>query len=164
MLLSRLSPNPDDAERRLDSIRRALEIFFLRRRCSEAEDLAAEVLTRMVRDSAKWTADAEVLQVAYGYAQNVYREWVRKQATAEKYWPELRRLAAESRRSAGSAEFRACFGQLSPEDRERLCQYYVDGLTADEVAPAWNLGPNGVRARVKRLLDRIRDCMARQAP
>jgi RNA polymerase sigma factor (sigma-70 family) len=46
--------------------------------------------------------------------------------------------------------------RLSPDDRSLLALRYVAGLNSTELATALGLTPSGTRARLQRLLDRLR--------
>lgn len=48
------------------------------------------------------------------------------------------------------------FAKLAPADRELLALRYVAGFTSTELARATGLTPAGTRARLQRLLDRLR--------
>jgi RNA polymerase sigma factor (sigma-70 family) len=52
------------------------------------------------------------------------------------------------------------FSKLAPADRELLALRYVGGLTSTELARAIGLTPAGVRARLQRLLERLRKDLA----
>lgn len=48
------------------------------------------------------------------------------------------------------------FAKLAPADRELVALRYVGGLTSTELARATGLTPAGTRARLQRLLERLR--------
>ena len=50
----------------------------------------------------------------------------------------------------------AALARLAPEDRALLALRYVAGLNATELGAALGLSPSGTRARLARLLDRLR--------
>jgi RNA polymerase sigma-70 factor (ECF subfamily) len=45
---------------------------------------------------------------------------------------------------------------LKPDDRRLIALRYVSGFSAPEIAPMLGLTPEGVRSRLKRILDRLR--------
>jgi RNA polymerase sigma-70 factor (ECF subfamily) len=49
---------------------------------------------------------------------------------------------------------------LKPEDRSRLAMRYAAGLDSAEIARHLAMSPSGVRSRLARLLDRLRDDLA----
>ena len=55
-----------------------------------------------------------------------------------------------------SVDLRAALARLDPEDRALLAMRYVVGFNATELASAIGLSPPGTRARLQRLLARLR--------
>src|SRR4051812_10542821 len=71
-------------------------------------------------------------------------------------------LASQSGRAGDPAErsldidLANALAQLSPEDRALLALRYVAGLNSTELARALRITPSGTRARLARLLERLR--------
>jgi RNA polymerase sigma-70 factor (ECF subfamily) len=57
---------------------------------------------------------------------------------------------------AGDIDLTNALARLSPDDRSLLALRYVAGLNSTELAAALRLTPSGTRARLQRLLDRLR--------
>lgn len=53
-------------------------------------------------------------------------------------------------------DLRAAVGRLNPRDRELLGLRYVLGFSSVELASQFGLSPEGVRGRLKKLVDRLR--------
>lgn len=59
--------------------------------------------------------------------------------------------------SVAGIDLRAAIERLSPDDRALLAMRYVAGFNATELATVVGVTPGGVRARLKRLLDGLRE-------
>ena len=57
---------------------------------------------------------------------------------------------------AGDIDLRNALARLKPEDRELIALRYVAGFDSTELARAMGLSPSGTRARLARLLGRLR--------
>lgn len=57
---------------------------------------------------------------------------------------------------AADIDLRNALARLKPEDRELIALRYVAGFDSTELARAMGLSPSGTRARLARLLGRLR--------
>jgi len=57
---------------------------------------------------------------------------------------------------AGDIDLRNALARLKPEDRELIALRYVAGFDSTELARAMGMSPSGTRARLARLLGRLR--------
>ena len=55
-----------------------------------------------------------------------------------------------------AVELGRALATLKPDERRLVALRYVSGFTAPEIAPMLGLSPEGVRSRLKRILDRLR--------
>lgn len=55
-----------------------------------------------------------------------------------------------------TVELARALATLKPADRRLIALRYVSGYSAPEIAPMLGLSPEGVRSRLKRILDRLR--------
>ena len=55
-----------------------------------------------------------------------------------------------------AVELARALATLKPDDRRLIGLRYVSGFSAPEIAPMLGLSPEGVRSRLKRILDRLR--------
>lgn len=131
-------------------LRLKLILYFERRNCSCPEDLADDCLNRIFVYSQSNPMPANLNQFAFGFALNVYHEWLRASArfTTSADVPDRPDLTPgrEQRRALA----KAVIDKLHPEDRELLEQYYLDGRSAESLASEWRLSAEGVRSRVFR--------------
>jgi RNA polymerase sigma-70 factor (ECF subfamily) len=63
---------------------------------------------------------------------------------------------ADPASSAGDIDLRNALARLKPEDRELIALRYVVGFDSTELARAMGMSPSGLRARLARLLGRLR--------
>jgi RNA polymerase sigma factor (sigma-70 family) len=146
----------ESAERYL-RLRKRLVIYFEGRGCWNAEDLADESLMRLVPAVSKPGFDGNAEALAFGIARNVLYEWRRKEGVFSPLGdvePASPRACPISADEAAAVAAKA-IAQIKSQDRELLEQYFIDRLTADEMAARWNLSPAGIRTRIHRLRGRL---------
>jgi DNA-directed RNA polymerase specialized sigma24 family protein len=158
-LLSWLAPTASEAGERYVAIRRALNRFFVARRCVPPDEYSDDTLDRVGRRLAA----GERIQAAspgtyvYGVARNVYREAVRRHPTevplARGSEPTVRYVEAPP----GVVCFRRCLERLSPDARELLEAYYLDGREA--LAEKLGVTPNAIRLRVFKQKQALKTCI-----
>jgi DNA-directed RNA polymerase specialized sigma24 family protein len=167
-LIAWLGPDADAAGERYEFIRQGLIIFFVNRRCLDAEDLADETINR-VAEKLEWLADSyegDPERYFYGVAKNVSLEYGRR-----------KRLPANATRpptppdpltEAYYACLDACLGRLTQENRELILAYYA-AMTRKagarrKLREQLSIKAGALRARtfrVRSMLEKcVRDCMA----
>jgi DNA-directed RNA polymerase specialized sigma24 family protein len=138
-------------------LRTKLMLYFERRNCWTADDLADECLTRLVgyiSPSGKSSIfDGNINALAFGIARKVLMEWFRKGGSLTETGDQetIDAASAPYRDPESGATARRVLEKLKPADRELLEEYFVDGSTAPELAVRWGLSPAGLRTRVFRL-------------
>jgi RNA polymerase sigma factor (sigma-70 family) len=134
-----------------------LAVYFEGRGCRQAEDLADEAIARLVAYARTIDFDGNADALAFGIGKNVLREWLRETAasTATSDPGALGNLPAPAPDDRSAARAARAVAALEPEDRELLEQYYLDRLTAGQMAAQWGLSAAGVRTRVFRLRNRL---------
>jgi RNA polymerase sigma factor (sigma-70 family) len=91
---------------------------------------------------------------ARGLASRATRRSVREIAVAD---TDARvAVAATTMERAEAIDLTNALAKLAPSDRALLALRYVAGMTSTELARATGLSPAGTRARLQRLLDRLR--------
>jgi RNA polymerase sigma factor (sigma-70 family) len=65
-------------------------------------------------------------------------------------------MSADPATRAGDIDLRNALARLKPEDRELIALRYVAGFDSTELARAMGMSPSGTRARLARLLGRLR--------
>jgi RNA polymerase sigma factor (sigma-70 family) len=67
------------------------------------------------------------------------------------------RGAGDPAEHAAEVDLEAALRRLSPRDRTVIAMRYVVGLTSVEIGQAIGMSPPGVRAKIARLLDRLKE-------
>lgn len=180
---SLLDPDPLKAEQAFNDLRRRLIFRFQHNLSSEAEDLAQEVIVRVlekVRNLKKaientLTAD-DVIQFSFGVARNVAMEGPRRKqwgGRTEGLPPGLDRDERVSSRGPNPEErtienerwdlVLACLQTLAAPRRELLLSWYLEENTAHkDLALRLGTNDNGLRIRIHRILECVRECVGKR--
>ena len=123
VFLEWLSPDRERAGDVYEHLRYGLSMFFSRRRCYLADELADETINRVIIKIADEPIDNK-MAYCYGVARNIYREWLRKDR------PHLDvddvTLAAKEPEEPSISQdcLDECLAKLPVERREVLLGYY----------------------------------------
>lgn len=158
--LRTLEPNASSVDDGFLRCRTKLVKFFFWRRCDDPDNLADETTTRLLN---KVQAGQEIsgdnpYGYVFGIAKNVLREYLKAKNRRgfETDIDELRDAPAlEGTENCSSL----CLALLSPEKREFLEEYYLDGIDREEFAREKNMTINALRLKVFRLREVLRHCM-----
>jgi RNA polymerase sigma factor (sigma-70 family) len=167
-LLAWLDPDRDQAAQKYEEIRRRLIKIFVCRGCPVAEDLADKTIDRVaskVKDVAQSYVGNPALYF-YGVAKNVYHEWLRDQQHVPVPTP-VQVPVVDPDPPEPDPEYECleeCIGQLSPEERKLILDYYQEEKQAKidhrkQLAEGLGIGPNTLRIRVYRLRARLQECV-----
>lgn len=166
-LLRWLDPDPEQAARRYEEIRRRLIRFFTYRRCTAAEDLADETMNRAAKRMQEGLAYVgEAASYFYGVAHNVYLEHVRKKPSVLP--PPPPRPTEEVEREHACLE--QCLERLQPRSRELIRGFYQEEKQAKidhrkRLAAHLGMSPNALRVQAHRirlvLHECVRQCLSR---
>jgi DNA-directed RNA polymerase specialized sigma24 family protein len=165
-LLARLGPDAERAGSAYEHLRRALVSFFAWRGAATPEECAEETLDRLARRLGEGVAVEDVARFARGIARLVLLEHWRH--------PEPRSIplddaghgapALEAPDEAPSECLSRCLGELEPEGRDVILEYYggdgrsrIDGRK--RMARALGVSENALRSRAQRLRDRLTRCI-----
>lgn len=172
-LLTWLHPDREQAAKKYEEIRDNLIKIFSWRGYPDAEDLADEVVNRVV-SKVKSLADEFVGDPAlyfYGVAKNVLRECERrerhKSLTPEMNLPAPPPPSDEPDTGALLREcLRRCLQELNPEDRQLILSYYQKSKQAKiddrkAIAEQLGVGTNALRVRVCRIRAGLKTCANR---
>lgn len=171
-LIDWLGADPDAAGQRYEFIRHGLILFFVQRRCLDAEDLADETINRVAKKLKELGVryEGDPARYFHGVAKKVFLEYVRgRHPAAPKYEP--RAEAHDPRAEAYHDCLDECLDRLTPENRELILAYY-DAMTKNAAArkslrERMDLNAGALRARtfrVRSALEKcVRECMARHA-
>ena len=157
-----LNPNPDEAGKKYEEIRRHLIKIFTCRGCHCAEELADETINRVARKvqevAAGYVGDRSLY--FYGVARNVHLEYVRTRAVPDPPPPPEPRT--ESDREYECLE--RCMEILSAANRELILEYYREDKQAKidhriELARRAGIGLNALRIQVCRITATLQKCV-----
>jgi RNA polymerase sigma factor (sigma-70 family) len=149
------SAEPFDSAQHYHRVRNKLIMYYSRRECYCAEELADETIERLVAGVHARPAGVQVEQWAYGIARHVHLEWLRKAARDLPLVDEGIAEGPMPRHERGGPDLKAAFQQLTPDETELLEAFYVDGLTAEQLGAKLGLSAEGVRSRIHRLRKKL---------
>ena len=167
-LLTWLDPDPEKAGRKYEEIRHSLIKIFEWRGAFDAEELAAETITRVLNKVPEIVKryDGDPALYFYGVAKRFGFEVLRRQQA--RVDEDLEKLGAPSidERNDREPEYECldqCLAQLSPADRELILSYYQQDEPnishRKELARRHGKEPNALRVKVHRIRERIETCM-----
>jgi DNA-directed RNA polymerase specialized sigma24 family protein len=172
-LLEFLDPDRETAGRRYEQIQRKLVRFFEWRACSGAEELADATIDRVTRRlmEGEEIRATDPTVYFYGVARNVAREWSkanRQQAQSpaqlppeQEAWPgQIEDVEQRSRC------LDRCLGQLSPETRQLILEYYESRgqeriENRQRLAAKLQISQSALRLRAQRIRDHLETCVRR---
>jgi DNA-directed RNA polymerase specialized sigma24 family protein len=160
--LAWLNPNPDEAARKYEGIRRRLVKLFESRGFSEAEEMADDTFDRVIRKAPEIvdTYVGDPALYCYGVAHYVLLERCRKPPASlpvplPDHWDE---------REPRFACLDDCMKELSTDDRQLVLSYYADDGRAkierrQELAEKLRVSDNALRIRLCRIRATLKDCI-----
>jgi RNA polymerase sigma factor (sigma-70 family) len=176
-LLLWLDPDRDQAALKYAELYRSLIRIFTWRGCSNAEDLADETVDRV----AEKVKDLRIKYVGnpaiyfHSVANRIVKEEQRR-AKLHVRWEDEDEIAIPAPNSAPdytAAEydcFDRCLEQLDPEDRRKMCSYYLKQGQAKidhhrAMAETFGISTGTLRVRMYRIREKlmkcIEDCLAK---
>ena len=169
-LLNWLDPDRETAGRKYEEIRHALILIFEWRGFCEAEDLADETITRVIKKVPEivegYTGDPALY--FYAVAKRLSFEVVRRQrARAEienlEKLPEPASNDEPRHREAQYECLDTCLSKLSAADRELILLYYQQEQPKidyrRELSQKYGLAPNALRVKVHRIRATLHACI-----
>jgi DNA-directed RNA polymerase specialized sigma24 family protein len=164
-LLRFLGVSADELDQKYQEIRRRLVHFFVYRGRSDFEELADRTIFEVVKDCER-VADSyvgEPMLWFYGVARNILRGSVEKPLPPtimpEPDPPEAKEARDECLRHC-------LMHTLDEDERALIIQYYVGEKgkkieNRKRLADLLKTSPNGLRLRVHRIRNMLRDCLTR---
>lgn len=148
---------PFDSEMLYHRLRRRLLMYFQRRRASNPADLADETLARVVLFAKRNPSHSfsSLDRFVFGVARMVLLEYLRETAHLTSLKEDDLLDDRPPFHSPSAAEI--AVQQLSDAERELLEEYFVDGARAETIAARLKMSIQGVRTRVFRVKQRLRD-------
>jgi DNA-directed RNA polymerase specialized sigma24 family protein len=153
-----MDPRPgvlvDDAE--YVRLRRRLVIYFERRGCHSADNLADDCFQRLVVTTQSKGQPGSVRKYLFGIAGNVYLEHMRSPGRLLEELPDnlaigLDTPAAETSRGIA----REVVAKLSAEERDLMEAHYLDKVSWKAMAGGIGLTEVGLRVKVMRIRNRL---------
>ncbi len=166
-----LDADRDAAALKYLKLRRSLVVYFIRRQCAAAEDLADKVLDVAMRHLLNQNSLllSKPLPYIYGIARNVYRQYFQGQISTggEIDWDRLSQPGFDNEaahKEQRSKCLHGCLQALKVQDRKLILLYYLKKTNSlDEyrmwLAAQFGLTINGLRLKMMRLRDRLRFCI-----
>lgn len=156
-------PEVSSANERHARLRHKLIKFFEWRRCGDTELLADETISRAVANLYDGESITRPPSYLLGIAQNVYKEYVRKQRRLIQTYEEATRLSLIEEQSSRNADtFTECAGlclkELSQAKRRLLERYYSDDCDREELARSENLTLAALRIKIYRVKTELKAC------
>lgn len=161
-LLAWLHPDPNEAGKKYEDIRRRLIKIFGCRGCCEPEDLADESINRVIirlKDIAdSFTGDPALY--FYGVANKVHQEYVRRRPVPVPPLPD----AEPDDLERDYACLEKCLDTLTPANRELMIEYYREEKRAKiehrkQLADQLGLALNALRIRAHRIRTVLQQCV-----
>jgi RNA polymerase sigma factor (sigma-70 family) len=174
-LLSWLDGNRDSAGQKYEKIRTRLISIFRRRGCFEAEELADETISRVTVKVSHIAGNyvGEPALYFYGVADNVHREWLKKQKKVNHLeFVEREDYGAThpgGQNPQGEVDFQcleSCLGALSKDQRALIIEYY-QGEKREKIERRKELGKQlgiseaALQIRASRIRATLRGCVER---
>lgn len=160
----------EPAERQLAEYHPRVLRFFVARGCQGAsEDLAAEVVVRVLAVLRRGVVPEHAGAYALGVAKLVLLEHLRDKSREPVSMPEGWEPAAPQAEEPDAERLGlldTCLKVLDPVDRDLLVRYHGEGKNKEiraRLAEQLGVTLNAVGVRVCRLRAQVRDCMERRA-
>jgi RNA polymerase sigma factor (sigma-70 family) len=158
LLLGSLEPHLPDSVQRYKHLRLNLVKYFAWKRCDDPEELADEVISRVIK---KLSTGEEIYSenpytYIYGIAKNVFREYLRSLENERDLSETL--LVQHSRQEQIEDCRRNCLLKLSPEKLEILQEYYLSTEGREAQAQEAHISLNALRLQVHRIRQELRAC------
>ena len=158
-----LSPDSDSAGEEYERLRFRLCTFFSLRRCSFPEELADETINRVILKIDEENIENK-LAYCYGVARNVYRESLRKERTHLNIDEVTIAAKAPAEQSFSSECLDKCLGELSPEGRNLILDYFSEVKLAKielhrRISERLEMTQTALRMRVMRIKQKLKMCV-----
>jgi DNA-directed RNA polymerase specialized sigma24 family protein len=171
-LLSWLDSDRDVAGKKYEIIRSRLMRIFVCRGCVDAETLADEVMNRIAvrMDKVVETYEGERIKCFLGFADNVYREYVRgdppRSDTDPQVLPEPSPDDEQESQTREEEEqcLTRCMGELKAAESDLFRRYFQEIEPAKirirkRLASELRLSANALRIKAHRIRKELRTCM-----
>jgi RNA polymerase sigma factor (sigma-70 family) len=166
LLLAWFDPSPETAAAKYERIRQGLIRIFQCRGCHESEDLADTTFNRVIQKLSKVCPGYEGNPALYfyGVANNVHREWLRKQRMMKNVQPSLETVEERLDADVEYQCLEKCLDRLPATDRSLIVDYYRDEKRAKierrrGLAERLHVTSNGLQIKASRIRQKLRSCI-----
>jgi DNA-directed RNA polymerase specialized sigma24 family protein len=133
------------------TLREKLIVFFERRLCPDAADLADDTLARLVGDVERNGFPNSLEARVRAIAKNVYREWARR---IQRFDP-LPPVLSVPGHGGKAEDAREALAALPPHERVLLEEYYLQRKEREQMARRLGVSAQSLRVRVFRAKKRL---------
>jgi len=170
LLLALLDENREEAGKKYEELRSALEKFFEWRGARFSEELADETLDRAARKIAAGEVVRSLHHYCIGVARLVLLEAFKRRTSDERGRAEFARsataLTAPSETVEAEQCLTHCLDRLQPDNRELVIRYYdgdggAKAVIRRSLSERFRLPGSALRMRVLRLREALELCVSR---
>ena len=167
LFLSWLDPDRDKAGKKYEAIRHELISKFNSRQCKVSEDLADQTFDRVIRRLPAMIDSYQGDPAAYIYAsaKSVFFDHIAKPwSPLPEDLPDKTAWRNDDRKERMAECQDRCVGNLEPDDRKLVLQYYREEKQAKidhrkRLAEALGIEIEAMRTRMHRLRNQLRKCV-----
>ena len=158
-LFKLLEPDALSIEEGFRQCRFKLVKFFGYRHCEDAEGLADETISRLLKNvrAGQEISPDNPYRYVYAIAMNVFREYVRAKKKGEVI-DDIEQIGDLSAPEEADDCLRQCLEQIPPEKRELLERYYLDDEGREAILREHGLTLNALRLKVHRIKNGLWRC------
>jgi DNA-directed RNA polymerase specialized sigma24 family protein len=147
------------AEEEYGRLRRRLILFFARRNCATADDLADEVIARVLEKFRNETDIRAVTNYAFKVASYVMLEWLRAEEAQTRAYSNLPDAPPHSDPDLKQCLERCLTYSLSSENLELLMRFSLREQSRKQLAESLNVKRSVLIGRVFRARRRVAECL-----
>lgn len=166
LLLRWLDPDRDAAAQKYEKIRQRLIRIYLGRGCFEAEDLADEVMSRVTQKLPEIIEVyvGEPVHYFYGVAENIHREWLRKQKKLKNLPQSETGSYQEPETNPDYDCLEECLKKLPKDQRDLIIDYYQEEKSAkilhrQGLAAKLKISIGALQIKTSRIRAKLEDCI-----
>lgn len=163
-LLSWLGATRDEGARKYETIRGRLIGIFIKKGCTDPEDLADTTINRVIGkvESIRTDYVGDPANYFCGVARIVYLEWLRRKEITLETTPITAPLDIELKHTRECLH--KCLSELAAPQRELVMDYYVDQKRAkidsrQQLASELGISSNALRIRAHRIRLSLERCV-----
>lgn len=167
-LLKWFSSDEEEAGEKYEKIHNGLRRYFRYRGCTDPDSLADETINRVATKLSELdlTQNTKKVSVFYGFALNIYREYLAKSANREILLnPDLvsqTDVPTESNGKMGCLE--KCLSTLSDDEKNLILTYYSKDkgekiILRKKMAEKIAITTNALHVRIYRIKENLKNCV-----